>query len=54
MTLCILLALFFSAVLGWIVTKIIPSTRENGIHLYFLIAIALLNLVIQVVCICTN
>lgn len=50
----ILVVMFILACLGWLVCIILPTTREDGIYLYFLLAVMLINLAIQVVNICTN
>ena len=54
MLLKILLILWVIVVFSWIVSIIIPATRRNGTHINLAVAICILNLVIQVVKICTN
>lgn len=54
MLLKILLILWLVAVLGWIVTIIIPVTRENSTQGFMAVLVCALNVIIQVVNICTN
>lgn len=53
MLLKILLVLFVLACLAWLVTILVPATRENGTHLILVCVICLINLFIQVA-VCMN